>query len=382
MLTSIIYRPTLNRNNHTGRDGKRTVVISIYQTGTKLRTSITTHIRVKATDFANGKVQPSEPNHDLFNRKIKRMVRRLMEFEDELEGRGQQPTPRSIREGVEQHLTCTATIGEFVESVIDGSDRQPQTKAAYHYLANVINDMRPGTTISDISYDFVERWRTGMRSQGLSENTIKGRLKQLHCLTQEAIKRGVISDDPFKFITIGNMTPKRGYLTLTEIRRLERLSLSGKEEKIRDLFLLGCYTGLRWSDLTTIHEAAINKGILRKQMYKTHLEVVIPVSTLFWGRGLDILSRYPGTELANICCNSTANRIIADLASRAGIKKHVTFHLARKSFASNLSLLGLPLQEIAVAMGHTKTDVTNKHYLFTKAESLAKISKKLFKRKN
>ena len=92
----------------------------------------------------------------------------------------------------------------------------------------------------------------------------------IRALFNGAIKRDLLkpNQNPFKFITIGNMSARVGYLETDEVNLLENMKLKGKEEKVRDLFLLSCYTGLRWSDLTTLEEAEIKNGILHKTMQR------------------------------------------------------------------------------------------------------------------
>ena len=380
MLTTNTFRPTLNRNGHRTKDGNRIITITIYQLGTRQRATLSTHIQVPASDFHNGKVQPTNPDHDIYNRRIRRIIRSLMEYDDELQERGISPTPAAVKDAYLHHTSRSSTLKEFADSVIQPSDRCPSTKQAYRSMVDSIEQVRPSVTMQDLSYDLIERWRQHMRSMKLSENTIKGRMKQLRCVTLEAIKRNVITEDPFKWITIGNIGAKVGYLSLSEIRRLENTDLTGRQAIVRDLFLLSCYTGLRWSDITSIHEAAIHKGVLHKTMRKTQRDISIPIGTLFWGKGLGIIQRYPDLrKLTRRLCNSTANKIIKAVCKDAHISKPVTFHWARKSFCSNLSLLGLPTHEISLLMGHTKTDVTKTHYLFSQEKALEKSVRKIFK---
>lgn len=381
MLTTITYKAALNRNGYTTDEGLRHVVITIYSPLTKERVTVNTHIRVKKENFRYGKVQPADANHDIYNRKIPRIIRRLMEYEDEMEQSGVTPSPGKIRDAWNSKVSKSSTITEFVGAVIEPSTRSQQTKAAYYTLAREAEKFDRNVRMDSVCHDWIERWRASMVNHGLSENTIKGRLKQLHCLTQEAIKRDILTGDPFKWITIGNMTPRPEFLTKQEIRKLERVKLTGREAKVRDLFLLSVYTGLRWSDLTTLDEADISGGIIRKRMYKTKRDVTIPIKTLFWGKGQQILDRYqPITRLCRcVKCNSTANRIIKDIAKRAGITKRVHFHLARKTCSTMLNALGLPAGDITSILGHAKIETTQKYYIFGKEESLIKSSRKLFK---
>jgi site-specific recombinase XerD len=294
---------------------------------------------------------------------------------------GKAMTVSQLKMAVRSGTRASATLGEFVSAVIEPSTRSAQTKNAYRTLANEAEKYDKGITIGAITHDWIERWRASMRNDGLSENTVKGRLKALHCLTQEAIKRDLITDDPFKWITIGNMTAHVAWLSMNEIKRIEKVQLKGKIDKVRDLWLLGFYSGLRWSDLSTLEEAEIKNGILRKTMHKTNREVTIPIKTIFWGKGMEIIAKYPKIKELSHCvsCNSTANRLIKEAAKKAGIKKPISFHVARKSTASNLALLGMSTEEIATILGHSKIEVTTKHYLFSKELSLIKSSSKLFK---
>lgn len=384
MLSTITYRASLNRNGYKADDGLRHIVITIYSPLTKERITVNTHIRVRESDFRYGRVQPSEPNHDLYNRKIARRIRRLMEYEEDMESENITATPRKIKEAWESRVSKSATVGEMVEGVImPSAKRTESTKEGYRNLAKSMEEFRPNTKINDLNYDIIEKYRSWMVGRGLSENTAIGRLKLLHSLVEEARKRNLVADDPFKFVVIGNMKPKEATVTMAEIARLERLKLTGREEKVRDLFLLGCYCGLRFSDLTTLEEAEIRNGILKKKMRKTKKWVTIPIGTLFWGKGLEIIEKYPDIRKLSRCvsCNSTFNRMIKEIAAKAGIKKALSCHYSRKACSTNLSLMGMPLQNITSILGQTRSSTTERYYTFDKEKAAAKMSRKMFKAK-
>lgn len=385
MLSTITYKAALNRNGYQTNDGMRHVVIIIYSPLTKEKISVNTHIKVKASDFRYGKVQDTEPNHDIYNRKIARRIRKLMEYEDDFESNGINPTPRRVKEAYDSRVSKSATISEMVESVIVPSvGRSQSTKESYRTLAKSFDEFRKGTTMQDLSHDIIERYRAFLTvDKGLAENTAIGRLKTLHSLCEEARKRDAIPGDPFKFITIGNMKPKVAFLSLSEIARMERLNLDGRLAKVRDLFLLGCYSGLRWSDLSTLEESVIKNGVMKKTMYKTKRQVAVPIRTLFWGKGMDIICRYPDIRELSHCvsCNSTANKIIKEIAAMAGIKKTVSFHIARKSCSTNLSLMGMPIQNITSILGQSRTRTTETYYTFDKDHAAEKATKKLFRKR-
>ena len=378
MTPKIRYRLCFNYGGKLNSDGRSPVAVEARQGNRKIYLS--TQVLLYPSQWEKGRVV----NHDNAPKLtvwLTQWMHKVEEIELDSLLNGREMTLAQLKNAVKSGARPSATIEEFVESVIDTSTRSPQTKAAYHTLAREAGKYDKQIRMNGICHDWIERWRSVMHTQGLSDNTIKGRLKQLHCLTQEAIKRDLLPSDPFKWITIGNMTPKQEFLTRAELRRLERVSLSGREAKVRDLFLLGAYTGLRWSDLTTLDEADISGGILRKRMYKTKRDVVVPIKTLFWGKGQEIIDRYqPITRLCRcVKCNSTANRIIKEVAVKAGIKKSVHFHLARKTCSTMLNALGLGTADITTILGHTKVETTQKYYIFGKEESMIKSSRKLFR---
>ena len=380
MIQKIRYRLVYNYAGRLNSDGRAPIAVEARQGAKKVYFS--SNVLIYPDQWTKGSVT----NHDNAGKLtvyLHKWMHGIEEIELDMLLHGNAMTLSQLKNAVRSGTRASATIGEFVSAVIDNSTRSEQTKSAYHTLAREAEKYDKDITIGSVNHDWIERWRTSMTEAGLSENTVKGRLKQLHCLTQEAIKRDLISDDPFKWITIGNMTPRKEYLTMGEIRRIERLKLEGREEKVRDLFLLSCWCGLRWSALSTLEEAEITNGILKKRMHKTKLDVTIPISTLFWGKGKEIIDRYrPITMLSHcVSCNSTANKIIKEVAAKAGIRKRVHFHIGRKSCSQMLNSMGLSTQDISTILGHSKTETTQKFYIFGKEESMLKASKKLFREK-
>lgn len=380
MEVKIRYRLCYNYGKKLNADGRSPVAVEARQ-GSK-RIYLSTQVLLYPNQWSNGKVV-NHPNAAKLTVWLFKRMHQIEEIELDSLLHEKPMVLSQLKQAVKSGAKPSASVGEFVNAVIEPSNRSRQTKNAYKTLSNEVEKYDKQIQMNTIDHDWIERWRTTMLQQGLSENTVKGRLKMLHCLTQEAIKRDILVQDPFKWIVIGNMTPKEEFLTKNELRKIERVKLTGKEEKVRDLFLLGVYTGLRWSDLTSLDEADIGGGIIRKRMYKTKRDVTIPIKTLFWGKGQQIIDRYqPITKLCKcVKCNSTGNRIIQAIAERIGIKQKVHFHLARKTCSNMLNAMGLPTNDITTILGHTKTETTQKYYIFGKEESMLKSTNKLFKQK-
>ena len=381
MIAAIDYNVCLNRNGYVNRFGERQVVVEIYQQGQ--RRVINTHIHVRQEDFSMGRVQQSHPDHDLLNRKIRRIVRGLMELEDEALDAGLEPSPESLADAYLHRQTRSATISEWVEAVVTPSARRQVTKDGYRTLVNSLNSFHPGLRMGDITHDIIMRWQHWMRSERrLSENTIAVRLKALRCLVNEAVKRKVIraDNDPFLQIRIPEIKARREHLTEEELKAMETVTLTDKRQKhLRDAFLFCCYTGLRWGDFHRLTSNNLHQHTLSFEQHKTGGHVELPLDVLWTGKALDLIRRYGSLEaLVDIGDNKKCNHDLRDIAEKAGIKRHLHWHLSRHTCATLLNQDGLNMQEIQFILGHSKLATTEKHYAETLYQQVRQALTKAF----
>jgi len=188
-------------------------------------------------------------------------------------------------------------------------------------------------------------------------------------------------------VTVTKETPDNIYLTEQEIA--DMVGLKGFEsslyETIRDYFVLGCQTGLRFSDYSKINNARIDNGFIYLSQKKTQGRVTIPVHPLV----SQIFGKYPDGKLPKCPSNQVFNRYLKDIgemlpALHAEFHKTITrarvpettiykkfqllqTHSARRSFATNEYLAGTPTTTIMAITGH-KTEKSFRSYI--KADSL------------
>jgi integrase len=222
--------------------------------------------------------------------------------------------------------------------------------------------------------DFIE-WLSGKHS--LNDNTVGKHIKNIKALMNQAFERDLHTNLSYK--KKGFRVFKRPgdsiYLNEAELQRLLVLNLSedNRLEKVRDVFIIGCWTGLRFSDLVrlTKDKFITEDGILllRIETEKTGEVVKIPISP----RILPLLEKYEFN--IPMFSNPTMNAYLKELGriKEAGLgdeveisdvrggkkswelyKKHqlITTHTARRSFASNLYLQGVPSRSIMAITGH------------------------------
>lgn len=184
-----------------------------------------------------------------------------------------------------------------------------------------------------------------------------------------------------------NEKPIKTFLTTKELAQLEGVEPeSANEQYVLDVFLIGAYTGMRVSDAMEVSEENMANGFISYVSIKTGMQAVIPMK-----RGIDERIR---RVQANECDMPvmTYNRIIRRLCQRAGITErvkvfkagehkkgekweYVSSHTARISFATNLSIMGVPLIQVSRCMGHSRTEMTERYIVPTRIEFSPKALK-------
>lgn len=184
----------------------------------------------------------------------------------------------------------------------------------------------------------------------------------------KAVREGIIVRNPGQDIESG-IKPKssqktRNYLTTDEIQMIIRTPYRPKNH-IKEAFLFCCFCGLRYSDVRKMTWEELKTGAdghlqLETRMKKTGKELYLPLSAnaLRWlpekGNASDkdrVFNKLP----AQAC---HANIPLKTLTRRAGISKHVTFHVARHTFATLVLTYGADLYTVSKLLGHTKVQTT------------------------
>lgn len=133
---------------------------------------------------------------------------------------------------------------------------------------------------------------------------------------------------------------------------------------VRDLFLFSCYTGIAYVDMGRLTTANLERTAeggmrLRATREKTGVGFEIPLLDL----PVRILDKYDGLapedKLLPMYCNSTINRSLKTIASLCGIDRKLTFHMARHTYATEITLShGVPIETVSRMLGHSRIDTT------------------------
>jgi integrase len=303
----------------------------------------------------------------------------------------------------------------FIQTFIDGAETRLNTKTGrpvsykmrreyqvtFDYLKELAAEENKVINFKDIDLDFYNRFTAFLQKKKKAVNTIGKKIQTLKIFLNAAKDEGINAFDTFKSRKFKAVSEEADTIALNEaeLMQLYNADLSDKpgKERVRDLFLVGCWTGCRFSDISQITPENITGGFIRIKQYKTGTPVVIPLHPVVTA----ILNKYKG-QLPKAISNQKFNVALKDVAKFAGIKeithkaitkggvnvstahpKHelVTTHTARRSFATNLYRSDFPTLSIMSITGH-KTEKAFLQYIKVDKEEHAKKLQKHWKRRH
>lgn len=184
-----------------------------------------------------------------------------------------------------------------------------------------------------------------------------------------AIRAGILRTDPFRDLRLKQKPVSKGYLTQEEVDKLENTDLKSSDlDRIRDIFLFSCYTGLAYIDIKQLAKHHIlkdgeNSFFIRKPRQKTGQESVIPMLPA----ARRILQKYsPTNDFRDfqwyVSSNQKMNQRLKAIGKLTGIEKELHMHLARHTFATTVTLSnGVPIESVSSMLGHASLKQTQ-HY--------------------
>lgn len=366
-----------NRNGRLNKRGEG--LVSIQCRLDRKSIYFKTNVYLLKVQFEKGYVV-NHPNANKLNEYLLKLKHEIESVELQILNEKNTISLNALKTAVNEHYSEDVTIREFGEKMVEESDRSILTKQNYKTLFNSLDKFRKNSSLIDIDYNFIVSYEKHLNNNGLEHNTIISRMRMLKAIVAEAIRLKVIQDNPFDKYKVKPMKPKKGYLTEENIQQVEELKVEGRDEIIRDAFLLACYTGLRFSDIITLKREHIKDGWIRKEMVKTKMRVDIPYHLFAKNKIDNIITKYKGNieKLTNnIPTNSTVNKILKGYFKELGVSDKFTFHTSRHTFATLLAKSGLPLQMVQKLLGHTKLETTL-IYSETNSNDFAKELSKYF----
>ncbi|UII21670.1 site-specific integrase [Fulvivirga ligni] len=252
--------------------------------------------------------------------------------------------------------------------------------------------------LSELTYKFITEFELYLRAyqptdhqKPLSNNGVMKHLERLRKLIRLAVRLEWMAKDPFERYQLKFNKVERGFLDQDELIRLQDKKFEiARLDWVRDLFVFSCYTGLAYIDVMKLAPENLGKGVdgklwIMTTRQKTQQKVSIPILP----KAMDIISKYkehPRAEINGtlfpVISNQKLNSYLKEIADLCRIRKNLTFHLARHTFATTVTLSnGVPIESVSKMLGHTKITTTQIYAKVVEhkvSEDMGMLREKLF----
>ena len=220
-------------------------------------------------------------------------------------------------------------------------------------------------SLKEVNHSFLRNFEVYlMTSCKCKENTTAKFLQRFRTIILFAKNNGWIHIDPFANYKIKFKKVDRGYLMQEQIDEIMKKQFSSERlERVRDIFIFSCYTGLSYIDVKGLDESNIrisfdnNLWIMGKRE-KTGTSYNIPLLDI----PKQIIEKYKGTmpnkKVLPVPSNQKVNEYLKEIGAVCGIDKDLTFHLARHTFATLTLTKGVSIESVSKMLGHTNIKTT------------------------
>lgn len=233
--------------------------------------------------------------------------------------------------------------------------------------------------VKDIDIKFINSFIYYLKTElNLSHNSALKYLAYLKKIIRIAVANGWLEKDPFYNLKLKRQVIDREFLSKEEIIRImEKTFTIQRMEQVRDAFLFSCYTGCSYSDIKKLTKQNIIKGIdgsqwLKFKRTKTKSLSSVPLLTV----PEELIKKYEDFEnpkgmLLPVLSNQKINSYLKEIADICEIEKNLTFHVARHTFATTVTLSnGVPIESVSKMLGHRSIKITQ-HYAKVLDEKLS-----------
>ncbi|MBN2486104.1 MAG: site-specific integrase [Bacteroidales bacterium] len=365
------------------KDGKAPIYARITVDGRRAEVSIKKEIDIANWSFGKGMAKGKGEEIRMLNTYLEQIRSRIVECYQQLQLKKVLITADSVKNkflGIEEKEHSLMNLFDYhnqeMKNLLEwGTLKNYYTTKRYFqmYIREVLRTS--DIFLSQLSYKFLVGYEKFMREhkpldpkKPCNQNTIMKHIERLRKVVNLAIKNEWLELDPFLKFSPTFIRKDRDFLTAEELAAIEAKNFSiVRLQHAKDLFVFSCYTGLAYIDSYNLTPQNIALGIdgeywLTTCRKKTDQPVRIPLLP----KAMEIIDKYKThpTVMAKgkilpVYSNQKLNSYLKEIADLCGIEKNLTFHIARHTFATTVTLTnGVPIETVSKLLGHTSIKTT------------------------
>lgn len=332
---------------------------------------------------AKGKATGSSRESKILNNYLDDVRIKLTECYRELQLKQDRITPEAIKalflgDHPDQH-----TLSELIDyhdlsqfPLLSTSTRKCY-KITKNYILSFLKLKRNTSDIflSKIDFKFISDFDFYLRTvkpidhhQPLNNNGLMKHMQRFRKILNLGVRLEWLTKNPFNAYNVRFDKVERGFLTKYELELIEKKKFSIERlEMIKDLFIFSCYTGLAYTDAINLSISEISIGIDgKKWIYSKREKTQTPLKIPVLQQALEIIEKYKSNPrsvnrgtIFPMVSNQKVNGYLKEIADICEIEKNLTFHLARHTFATTVTLSnGVPIETVSNLLGHKSISTT------------------------
>lgn len=361
------------------------VYMRITINGKRFEVSSNRSIEPSRWSVTAGKVKGNSEEARVFNHHLDYMKQKVYEYQAQMIREGQPFTMESLKEKWFGHKKREQTHPQTLLSVFKSHNDQLKAligldcSKATHTKYNTTYDhtaefikckfQKTDLDIISISYSFITDFEFWLKTEKkCCHNTAIKYISNLRKIINLCLKNGWLVKDPFVGFKMTKKEVVRDYLTEAELQTLMTKEITNiRIKQVRDIFLFSCFTGLAYIDAKRLKRSQIVPGIDGEEWIftsrkKTDSPTRLPLLPVVQ-KIVETYADHPvcaaTDSLLPVPSNCKLNAYLKEIADVCGIQKNLTFHIARHTFATTVTLSnGVPIETVSKMLGHKSIKIT------------------------
>ncbi len=370
-------------NTSRVKNNKVTVYLRITVNGKRVNISLKRKVLLSNWDSTKGQVKGHHQKAKLFNKFLEQIRSKVYQSYEQLLSENKLITSQAIKArylGEDEKHHSLLELFKYhneVESHKLNKATLKHYKVSQNHLENFLKLKLKTSDIflNNLDYSFIVDFEYYLKTfqpknhqRKMSNNTAMKHLQRLRKMVTMAYHLEWINRDPFVRFKSKFEKKEREFLDNKELENLGKFESSILRINIvKDLFIFSCYTGISYIDMFKLTPANIAKGIdgndwIITQRQKTKNTIKIPLLP----KAKEILNKYKDhprvlseNSLLPRLSNQKINAYLKEIGDLCDIQKRLTFHMARHTFATTITLSnGVPIETVSKLLGHSKIATT------------------------
>jgi integrase/recombinase XerC len=238
----------------------------------------------------------------------------------------------------------------------------PNTINGFKSHLNKLREFRNTVEFEDIDPIFWSNYETFLKEKGNKINTVHKQVRLFRKFLNKAVELGIIRENQLRDIKVRKEEGNRQFLTIGEVKKLQNYYDENKDStrgeiKVLRCFLFACYTGLRYSDVKQLRfKDILDKDYIDFVQIKTGKSLKIPLNQK--AKALLPEETLPNAPVFRLFTNQVSNRHLKKIMEEADIKKKISFHCARHTYATISLELSGNIAVVSKILGHASLKTT------------------------